>query len=252
MTLAEALGVVDGDVVSFVGAGGKTTAMFRLARELCQSGKRVVVTTTTRILAPRPSQALCSLELPDGELLLAAVRDAAGRTCPVVASRGRDSNDKLISVGPDWVARLRQVADVVLVEADGAAGRPFKAPGEHEPVIPDSATIVVPVVGVDVVGSPLSPEIAHRPEIVAKLAGIRMGEEMTPRVVADVMLHPRGIIKGAPAAARVVPLVNKVDGEERLQAARQLAQQLAGRGIRRVVLARCMVEPPVVEVLEAR
>ena len=33
MTLAEALGVGAGDVVSFIGAGGKTTAMYRVAAD---------------------------------------------------------------------------------------------------------------------------------------------------------------------------------------------------------------------------
>ena len=38
-------------VVSFVGAGGKSTAMFRLAAELAARGQRVITTTTTRIAA---------------------------------------------------------------------------------------------------------------------------------------------------------------------------------------------------------
>ena len=47
------------DVVSFVGGGGKTTTMFRLAYELAQQGKRVVTTTTTHIGPDQIQQQPC-------------------------------------------------------------------------------------------------------------------------------------------------------------------------------------------------
>jgi probable selenium-dependent hydroxylase accessory protein YqeC len=50
--LREALGVGRGDVVSFVGAGGKTTTAMRLMVELAEAGQPVVFTTTTKILEP--------------------------------------------------------------------------------------------------------------------------------------------------------------------------------------------------------
>ena len=49
MSLARALRVERGAVVSFVGGGGKTTSMFRLATELSAAGFRIVSTTTTHI-----------------------------------------------------------------------------------------------------------------------------------------------------------------------------------------------------------
>ena len=50
--LTEALGIQAREVISLVGAGRKTTLMFRLAKELVQNGKKVVTTTTTKILEP--------------------------------------------------------------------------------------------------------------------------------------------------------------------------------------------------------
>jgi len=38
VTLAEALGIAVDDVVALVGGGGKTAAMFRLAREIVEKG----------------------------------------------------------------------------------------------------------------------------------------------------------------------------------------------------------------------
>ncbi|MBW2409536.1 MAG: hypothetical protein JRF72_07020, partial [Deltaproteobacteria bacterium] len=43
-------------VVSLVGAGGKTSLMFRLAHEISEAGDSVLTTTTTKILNPPPQQ----------------------------------------------------------------------------------------------------------------------------------------------------------------------------------------------------
>ncbi|MGE5258702.1 MAG: hypothetical protein ACM3KE_18665, partial [Hyphomicrobiales bacterium] len=60
--LRDALLLENGGVVSLVGAGGKTSLMFRLARELSRSGEKVLTTTTTRIFAPTAEQsAACVL-----------------------------------------------------------------------------------------------------------------------------------------------------------------------------------------------
>ena len=50
LTLTEALGIDVDDVVALVG-GGKTTTMFRLAREMVEKGEHALTTTTTRIFA---------------------------------------------------------------------------------------------------------------------------------------------------------------------------------------------------------
>ena len=51
MKLKDAWGMTDDEVVALVGGGGKTSAMFRLAREIAQAGGRAITTTTTRIFA---------------------------------------------------------------------------------------------------------------------------------------------------------------------------------------------------------
>ncbi|MCK7504559.1 MAG: hypothetical protein MZV70_11045 [Desulfobacterales bacterium] len=50
--MCDALLLHGGGVVSLVGAGGKTSLMYRLARELAGTGQAVLTTTTTRIYPP--------------------------------------------------------------------------------------------------------------------------------------------------------------------------------------------------------
>ncbi len=252
--LREALAIGDREVVAFVGAGGKTTAMYGVARELRAAGCRVVVTTTTKILVPPPSAEL-EVITEDGHpdpLSAAAATLASGRL-PVVG-RAVTAEGKLVGISPERVADLAALSGVthVLVEADGAAGRPFKAPRADEPVIPASATLVVVLVGIDALGEPLSAEIAHRPERVTALTGTRAGERLTASAIARVMLGPGGNTRGAPSGARIVALVNKADTPQRVASAHDLAAELRRCGAERVVIAALEADRPIVEVWSRR
>lgn len=245
--LRRALGLGDQRVVAFTGGGGKTTAMFRLAREL--PAERVLVTTTTKIWVPQPDQAA---------LILAEDLDAACERVGAGWERGVRAlgtavtpEGKLQGIPPDWVARIAQVADRVLVEADGAAGKPITAPREYEPVIPPSTELLVPVCGADAVDAPLDAEHVHRAAEIAELTGLTLGARLLPEHIAEVMLGARGNVRGAPPGATVVPLVNKVDLPNVRLDAWALAEALIARGAPRVVLGRLESAIPVVAALEA-
>ena len=129
-------------MVALVGAGGKTSTLYALARQAADSGRTVVVTTTTHILR-HPGLPL--VEEPTPERLRAALEEHGVVTVGTVF-RG----DKLSGAGTP--EELRRAADVVLVEADGAKRLPLKAPAEYEPVIPPCADAVAAVAGKDAVG----------------------------------------------------------------------------------------------------
>jgi len=267
LTLAEALGVVPGDVVAFVGAGGKTTAMFHLAADLAARGSRVLVTTTTHIFPPDPAR-FPKLVLAETALeLLSKARLAFDDHKIVVAARHLNPDGRLAGIEPAWINEFDlgsgkagrhgqpsgEQPDIsfILVEADGSKGRPFKAPAEYEPVIPACASLVVPVVGLSVLNRPLVEEFVHRPERVARLAAVRSGETVTPALVAAVMEHPEGSTRGRPGGARVVPLLNQADDAARLAGGLDLARELLLLGARRVVLGAVETPNPVRGVVTA-
>lgn len=247
MTLAEALAVGPGEVVAFIGAGGKTTAMYRVAENLAARGLKVLVTTTTKIFPPdRPDVALI-LEEAGGGALASRAAGAFDRTRIVAVAAGALADGKLRGLPPERVAALRGIAGVaaVLVEADGSARKPFKAPAVHEPVIPASTSLLVAVVGADALGCPLSAEVAHRPELVAQQGGIRMGDPITPEVVASVLLGEANLW-GATPGARLAALITKVRTPALREAAGRVAGLLRARGASPVVLAELATDPPFV------
>ena len=249
MTLREALGIAGDDVVALVGGGGKTTTMFRLAREITEAGGRALTTTTTRIFAAQIALAPAHVGAEDSTRERVTAALAAHRHVLVIGDP--DGTGRAVGVSLDLFGRLRAWCPGVclLNEADGSRMRPFKAPADHEPVIPTETTLVVPLVGADVFGKPLDAEYVHRPDLVSALSGALLGAPVTPEVVARVLAHPLGGCKNVPDGARVVALINKVETLSDLDLARETAASLLrASAIKAVVLAAVRRERPVLGV----
>jgi molybdenum cofactor cytidylyltransferase len=249
MRLVKAVEPKRGDVISLVGAGGKTTAMFRLAEELASEGWKVITTTTTMIR--REGRCGHTILEQDGDLLLQKTQRALGEFGRVtVASAFSPAEGKLIGIDPalvDALVALDEV-DAVIVEADGAKGRSLKAPAPYEPVIPTTTSVLLPVAAADAAGQPLDERYVHRPEIVARVTGAQLGQIITPDLISAVLLHAEGGLKNAPSEARVLPLINKVS-YARLETAQQIARALLrSSGVQRVLLCAVAQEDPVKEV----
>jgi len=250
LSLASALRIERGDVVSFVGGGGKTTSMFQLARELCADGLRVVATTSTHIAEDQIGLFPVYVHQEDMSDLGSCL-DRFGQ-CLVV---GRpDNKGGVFRIPPETIIGLKSRTDIdcILIEADGSKSRPFKAPAAHEPVILEITTILSPVVGMNCIGMPLDESAVHRPEIVVSLTGFETGSPITPEMVARTLAHPDGGAKGLPAGARLIPILNKIDLCD-LQIARETAQKLlAFSNIDSVILSSVDRDPPVGEIWSSR
>jgi molybdenum cofactor cytidylyltransferase len=255
MDLKRALRIQPKEIVAFVGGGGKTSAMFRLADELVAQGQHVVTTTTTRIFAAQialaPQHIIHRQGQSTHQLITSLTRQLTSHPHILVIGEPDYEIGKAFGVGPDLVQAMASIpeVDVILNEADGSRMRPFKAPADHEPVVPGCTTLLVPVIGVETLGRPLTDRYVHRAARVAELAGVRVGAEVTSEIVAAVLTHPQGGLKGLPPGARAVPLINKVESPQRLAAARDLAGQLmAHPRVDAVVIGAVQGEDPVTEV----
>lgn len=243
--LSDALGVGPGDMVAIVGGGGKTTALYRLGDELAARGTAVLLTGTTRFTPPAHGTAPNLTIVDDVDALL---RVATNGPWPRTVATGHGTKGRLLPLPPQWLDQLHRARPslAIVIEADGSAMRPFKAPAHHEPVIPALSTLVVACAGMDVVGRPLTEAHVHRPERVAALTGTQLDECVTAEVVAAVLAHPQGGHKSVPLGARWVALLNKADTPSRRAAADQIATRLRAAG-ERVVIAQLTREPCVVE-----
>lgn len=224
--LFEALGVRAGDVVSVVGAGGKTHLLYALAEQARERGLGVLVTTTTHMgaLPERTTGPLLVEAEGAGD---AELDEALAREGRVTLLGRRVRPDKLEGLAPERVDALVPRADLLLVEADGARGRSLKLPGDHEPVLPASTTLLVVVAALDVLGAPLGAERVHRLERVLEAAGRPEGSSVDAEVLRRVLTAPRGYAAHRPAGGRAVVFLNKADGPGALAAAREVGARLA-------------------------
>ncbi len=225
MNLKTAFRIQPGDSIAFSGAGGKTTAMFTLARQI---GGPVVATTTThfskdqlgfadQILDQWTSRDIRSLKT----ILKPGVNLLVGELGPDERVSG------IAGASLDVLHQLTKELGInLLIEADGARKRPLKAPADHEPVIPSFIDIAAVVAGLSGVGEKLTSQTAHRVEKYAELAGIEIGDELTLEAVARVLKSEAGGLKGIPEGARRVCVLNQADDPRRLSEAKRLASNL--------------------------
>jgi probable selenium-dependent hydroxylase accessory protein YqeC len=241
MDLIEALSA-DAPLVCVVGAGGKKTTLYALANQL----DRAVVTATVRI--PIFDDQVADVRVTRDPV--GALRDADAWPLGLVPEQERD--DRYLGYDRETVTAIRATSGhgPVLVKADGARTRLLKAPNEREPQVPATADTVIPVASARVVGEALSEEFVHRPERVADLTGLDLGDPIRPEDVGAVLASRHGGRKRVPPSATVVPLVNMVDDEELAETGRAIAEAIHDRvDVPRVVLAR-MMDAAVVDVVE--
>ena len=240
-------GMTPPGLTALVGAGGKTTLMQCLARLGASQGLTVLCTTTTHLFPPADDEP-CLLVPPDataddfiaavtarlvpGRVLLAALPPAAHVIPAKLRGLPASHLDALSRALPD----LR-----VLVEADGAARRPVKAPADHEPVIPATACRVYGVMGLDALGSPIDADHVHRPERLLTMLHLPVDKTserlVTPDLLALLATHPLGLFKSTPPGAERWLVLNKADDQASYAKARSVACMARERGFTGSILA---------------
>ncbi|MBK8784029.1 MAG: putative selenium-dependent hydroxylase accessory protein YqeC [Anaerolineales bacterium] len=229
MDLAHALRLTSpsasNQTISLVGAGGKTTALFQLARQL--SAKSSVTVTATSHLGA------WQITLADQHIIAKNVDDL--KSIPeqgVTLITGEIENNRTKPVDSavlHWLhEKHNERAIPLLIEADGSRQKSIKAPAEHEPPIPKFSDVVIAVAGLSTIGKPLTEEHVHRPEIFSHLSGLPIGETITPQAIISVLTHPQGGLKNIPPSARHIVLLNQADTPELQSIGGGMARELLG------------------------
>lgn len=215
------------ELITFVGAGGKTTTMFRLAERLKNAGKKVLVTTTTAIYFPQ-----CSYydNIFIGKSCSAEVMEKAAYKGVSVLGSFINVQGKLKGVDKYFIDYLykNRIFDYILVEGDGSRRRPVKAPAVHEPVIPESSTKVVGIIGMSSYGMTINSENVHRPELFCDITNSDINDIIDEEKLIRLILADRGLFKAVPYNSKKYLILTQVTPGQNDKSAEYIVNYICG------------------------
>ena len=225
MKLRQAFDISRGEVVSFVGAGGKTSLLVGLGYELVEEGWRILATTSTTL---REDQI---------DLFPRVLRyDADARSISHALNEDRfvllyDEIRNGRVYGPDlaWTPHVLDSvdSDALLVEADEADGMPFKAPLPAQPRIPQESSLVVPVASLAALGKPLDDESVYNPKAMIDRYGFVENSPVKSPWLAQVLRDEALGLKDVPPKARVIVFLNRTPERGYLRGRARLIARLS-------------------------
>ena len=189
-------------ITAVIGGGGKTTLIHTLAEELSRRGSVIIATSTKIFPPPYPVVPAADAEALREHPILCVAREAA---------------EGKLAAPEQSFSELGELADFVLVEADGSKHLPLKAHEAHEPVIPEGTRKTICVVGIDGIGKPIQ-DACHRSARYAALCGCEEDEPVTVQRAARVLEAEK---------LQELVYINKVETEEEARLAKDLAGQLS-------------------------
>lgn len=199
--LEKIFGIRRKDVVSLVGAGGKTSLMYLLGNYFDNS----LMTTTTKLFVPEQKFHVGDLPSTIEGSLIAAKKQV---------------EDKLFGFECSEIKSFYNEFDFTFIEADGARMKNLKAWNEFEPVICDFSNKTIGVLDISTVGLNTE-ETVFRLEEYAKITDLN--EVVTIDNLVDIVLSEQGLFKNS---NHKILFINKVENAELADQSFELVRKL--------------------------
>lgn len=217
--LFDLIDLKNGDIVSVVGSGGKTTFMYKLSKEL--SNKKVIITTSTKMFIPKEDEKFNIIFLNESKNinLEKGINFLIGE---IVSENKFHTNVELIDENVYGF-------DYLLIESDGSKRKPLKGWNETEPVISKRTNKTVGIIPIDIIGKIAKEDIIHRIEKFSKISLISEGEEITPEAIANVISSKNGLFKNS--VGEKILFLNKIENKKQYEMACKLLKILESKNI---------------------
>lgn len=202
-------------IICLVGAGGKTTLMYKLATEAASKGKKVIVSTTTHIMCPKNNYAVDM----EGIRRLWCNREYAA-----IGMTDSAAPEKLVFPERELYESAKKEADLIILEADGAKRFPCKVPAEYEPVIEEECNLIVGVMGMSALGHSLR-DCCFRFSEEGKWLGIDEDTKLNEDIAIRILTSDKGTKKCVNNRDYVIVL-NQCDDEIKMKCAQAMVKVL--------------------------
>lgn len=217
-------------VATLIGGGGKTGLM-RLWAQKLKKNRFSVVTAATTHFSDESLAGFKLLHIASPETAKSKLKDSLDNDNNEIITLVREhlpDTGKCSGIPAGWIDQLE--ADfpevIFLVEGDGSGGRSLKGHLDHEPVIPSHTSLLIPVMGLDILEKPLNAESTHRPEVLSRLTGLNQDSPIQSTDILAVLHHPNGYLRKAPEKSLILPFLNKAESFGLQKSAHILARQI--------------------------
>ena len=217
--LKNKLKISKGAVISIVGAGGKTSFMFRLAEELREDFK-VLVTTSTKIYKPK-NESFDYIFFEKEEFNIARTLNDKG---VYVLSEGINEDNKLMAISEEGFEKVKADFDIAIIEADGSKEKPLKGWNNYEPVIFESTTKTVGIIDITVLGEKVDEKIVHRMDEFLRISKLRIGNIINEEALINMIFNENGMFKNTSGEKNI--FINKVETQKHEIMARNLQENI--------------------------
>lgn len=218
--LCDLINLKNGDIVSVVGSGGKTTFIYNLSKEL--SKEKVIITTSTKMFIPKEEDGFNFIYLNESKEI--NFKKGINFLIGEIVSENKCHTDI------NFIDKDLYGFDYLLIESDGSKRKPLKGWNESEPVISKRTSKTIGIIPIDIIGKIATKDIIHRIEKFSKISSISEGDEITLEAIANVISNKDGLFKDS--IGEKILYLNKVESQKQYEMACELLKILERKDIK--------------------
>ena len=182
------------DIITIVGAGGKTSLMLSASSYLRKDYK-VLVTTTTHIYMPDKKyydEMIVVSEDEDNNL--DEILETNKKGVYIIGSEviNNSNKPKLKGLSFEMLDKITPYFDILIIEGDGSREKPLKGWKDNEPVVYSKTTKTIGVIDITSLGLDINEENVHRVEKFLQIVNENLGDERSYKKVS--INHLKNII----------------------------------------------------------
>lgn len=190
--------------IALVGAGGKTTLIYRLVEDI-RTRRKILVSSTTMFKEPHESR----YDFIDYSFREDYSFDVLPENGIYIVCNGRTPDNYLLGLGRDEVDRLSVNFDNSIIECDYSMGRPLKGFRQSEAGVPDSADMTVGVLDIEALGLEIKSDNIFHLDRFIEVTGSRIYSMVTLENLKAIVDDREGLFMGA--KGKKVLFINKVE-----------------------------------------
>lgn len=194
MNLIDTFKINNKDIITIIGAGGKTSLMFS-ASSLLRNDYKVLVTTTTHIYIPDNN-------LYDKIIMLTHFENENynnilqnNKNGVYVIGSHIVNNSKIKGLTFDMLDKITPYFDVVIIEGDGSKEKSLKGWNDNEPVIYPKTTKTIGIVDISSIGIDINEENIHRVDKFLEIINDYSNNKVNIEHLEKLILNENGLFK---------------------------------------------------------